>query len=120
MVAMIRRGEIWVARLNPNRGHEIGKARPVLVLQEDRLLDSGLSTVISLPLTTQFRPSFGPLRIRIAPRDRLLRECYVAIEQIRALDRSRFSEGPLAVATPAELREIEKSLQTVLGLDQVE
>jgi len=36
MVAMIRRGEIWVANLNPNKGGEIGKVRPVVVLQEDR------------------------------------------------------------------------------------
>ena len=119
-MALIRRGEIWVARLTPNRGHEIGKSRPVLVLQETFLLDAGLSTIIALPLTTQFRSSFEALRVRIAPRDRLLRECFVALEQIRALDSSRFSEGPLAVATPAELRKIEKSLQAILGLNQAD
>jgi mRNA interferase MazF len=28
---MIRRGEVWVARLNPNQGAEVGKVRPVVV-----------------------------------------------------------------------------------------
>ena len=85
------------------------------------LLDAGLSTIIALPLTTQFHSSFEALRVKIAPpRDRLLRECFVAIEQILALDSSRFSDGPLAVATPAELRELEKSLKAILGFNQAE
>ncbi|MFN9694968.1 MAG: type II toxin-antitoxin system PemK/MazF family toxin [Synechococcaceae cyanobacterium] len=33
MVALIRRGEVWVARLNSNQGAEVGKARPVVVIR---------------------------------------------------------------------------------------
>ena len=29
----MRRGEVWVARLNPNQGAEVGKVRPVVVIQ---------------------------------------------------------------------------------------
>ena len=32
---MIRRGEIWTANLNPSRGREISKIRPVLILQAE-------------------------------------------------------------------------------------
>lgn len=32
---MMRRGEIWTANLNPNKGGEIGKVRPVMILQDD-------------------------------------------------------------------------------------
>lgn len=32
MVALMRRGEIWGARLNPNQGAEVGKLRPVVIL----------------------------------------------------------------------------------------
>ena len=32
----MKRGEIWVANLNPNRGAEVGKIRPVLILQNNR------------------------------------------------------------------------------------
>lgn len=116
MVEMMRRGEIWVARLNPNKGSEMGKMRPVLIFQDDQVLSSGLLTVLSIPLTTQFRPSFAPLRVRVPARDRLLRDCFVAIEQIRALDRSRFSEGPLTILRQEEMAEVEKSLKAVLGL----
>jgi mRNA interferase MazF len=37
-VALMRRGEVWVARLDPNQGREIGKTLPVLVIQADELL----------------------------------------------------------------------------------
>jgi mRNA-degrading endonuclease toxin of MazEF toxin-antitoxin module len=54
-VALIGRGEIWVARLNPNQGAEVGKVRPVVVIQADALTDAGLATVLVVPLTTQWR-----------------------------------------------------------------
>jgi len=54
-VALIRRGEVWVARLNPNQGAEVGKVRPVVVIQADLLTDAGIPTVLVVPLTTQMR-----------------------------------------------------------------
>ena len=53
MVEVIRRGEIWVANLNPPRGQEIGKIRPVLVFQDNALTAIGTPMIIILPLTTQ-------------------------------------------------------------------
>lgn len=112
----MRRGEVWTANLNPNKGAEIGKQRLVVVLQEDQLLATGLRTVIIIPLTTQYRPSFAPMRIRIATRDRLLQDCYAMVEHPRALDRSRFGEGPLTQLTPEEMAAVERSLLAVMGV----
>ena len=36
----MKRGEIWLADLNPRRGTEPGKTRPVLVVQSQALLDA--------------------------------------------------------------------------------
>jgi len=47
-----RRGEIWLANLNPRRGTEAGKTRPVLVVQAQSLLDAEHPSTIVLPLTT--------------------------------------------------------------------
>ncbi len=112
----MRRGEIWTANLNPNKGGEIGKVRPVVVLQEDRLIAGGLPTILSVPLTTQFRPIYAPLRVIVPARDRLLRDCYMMIEHLRALDRSRFGEGPLATLGTEEMAAVEKSLKAVMGM----
>jgi len=48
----MRRGELWTANLNPPRGQEIGKIRPVLIIQADRLGGALTPMVVVLPLTT--------------------------------------------------------------------
>ena len=87
-MALIRRGEVWVARLNPNQGAEVGKVRPVVVIQPAALTDAGLATLVVVPLTSQRRRGADALRVPIPARDRLLRECWAMAEQPRALDRN--------------------------------
>lgn len=113
---VIRRGQIWVANLNPPRGREIGKLRPVVVIQADELTASGSPMVIVLPLTTRVHSGFHHWRITITARERLLRDCQVVVDQPRALDRARLGEGPLATLTNAEMSAVEKSLRAVLGM----
>jgi len=112
----MRRGEVWVANLNPNRGGEIGKARPVVIFQEERITSTGLHTVVVLPLTTRFRPDFAPMRVKIHARDRLLKDCFVMVEHVTALDRTRFGDGSLTVLTEQEMSDVEKRVKAVLGL----
>lgn len=112
----MRRGEIWVGNLNPNRGNEVGKIRPVLILQADFLLAQGEPTVIVLPLTTQVRKSKEPLHVTIAARDRLRQTCQVMPEQPRTLDRTRLADGPLTKLTPQEMLAVEASFKAVTGL----
>lgn len=112
----MRRGEVWLANLNPNRGREVGKIRPVLVLQADFLLAAGEPTVIVLPLTTQVRAAKEPLHVTVAARDRLEHDCQVMTEQPRSLDRARLIDGPLTRLTRTELAAVEASFRAVTGL----
>ena len=112
----MHRGELWVANLNPNRGAEIGKTRPVLILQADWFSRSQQYTVVVLPLTAQVRKEAEPLRVTLNARDRLLRECQVVVEQPRTLDRRRIGDGPLTTLTADELLAVERSLLSVLGM----
>lgn len=98
---MIRRGEVWVARLNPNQGAEVGKVRPVVVIQADALTDAGLATVVVVPLTTQQRRGAEALRVGLRQ---------------RALDSSRLGEGPLTRLTTEELEALDQALRAALGL----
>lgn len=68
---MIKRGEIYLANLNPKRGSEVGKLRPVLVIQTDMLNEVFHPTVIVLPLSTQLIDDAYPLRLGIQKRDKL-------------------------------------------------
>jgi len=112
----MRRGEVWTANLNPNKGGETGKIRPVLILQDDALTAARLPTILIVPLTTQFRPGTGALRVAVSARDRLRADGYAMVEQVRAIDRGRIGEGPLAVLSPEEIAQVEKSLRAALGM----
>jgi mRNA interferase MazF len=112
----MRRGEVWVANLNPPRGQEIGKVRPVLVMQADALGPEVSPMVVVLPLTTRIYPVFQRFRISLPVRDRLRKPCQVVTDQPRALDRSRFGDGPLTVLTADEMAAVEQGLKTVLGM----
>ena len=112
----MRRGEIWVANLNPPRGREAGKIRPVLVMQADELLQAGADLLVVLPLTTQVRPALKLLRITLPARERLREPCQVMVDQPRSLDRKRIGEGPLTRLTAAEMAAVESGLSVVLGM----
>ncbi len=112
----MRRGEVWVANLNPPRGREIGKVRPVLIIQADELTASGTPMVVVLPISTRVYPGFKRWRISLPARDRLLKPCQVITDQPRALDRDRIGEGPLTSLTAEEMAAVEKSLRAVLGM----
>ena len=57
------RGEVWLADLNPTRGHEQAGRRPVLVVSEDLFNQGPAGLVIVLPMTSKVRniPSHVPV-----------------------------------------------------------
>lgn len=61
----IERGWFYLADLNPQRGTEAGKTRPVLVIQTDLLNQVGHPSTIVIPVTSKVREDADPLRIRI-------------------------------------------------------
>lgn len=64
------RGGIYLANLNPSKGSEIGKIRPVLIIQSDALNSIKHTTVNILPLTTHLKDDTF-LRVRIQKCDQL-------------------------------------------------
>ena len=116
MVEMMRRGEIWVANLNPPRGREIGKIRPVLIFQDDALIAIGTPMIVVFPMTTQVYPAFKQWRITITARSRLLKDCQVIVDQPRTLDRFRIGEGPLATLSGEEMVAVERAFLGICGM----
>lgn len=112
----MKRGEIWVVNLNPNRGAEVGKVRPVLILQADPLIDSELGTLVVLPLTPRVRPEAAPLRVTVPARDDLRQDSQVMVDQPRSVDRRRFGRGPLTTLGEEEMARVERSFRFLTGL----
>jgi len=114
-----KQGEVWLADLNPRHGTEPGKVRPVLVVQNQALLDIDHPSTLVIPLTTNVIDDAFPLRIRVTARDQLERESDLLIDQLRAIDNARLTVGPLANLDANILREVGEALREVLGLDHL-
>jgi mRNA interferase MazF len=62
-VSAAGRGEVWLADLNPTRGHEQAGRRPVLVISEDVFNRGPAGLVVVVPMTSTIRnvPSHVPV-----------------------------------------------------------
>ena len=106
----IRRGSLFLADLNPRRGSEPGKVRPVLVIQTDLLNETGHPSTWVLPCTARLSGE-NLLRVSLPPGIAGNRqECEVMIDQIRAVDNRRFVRALRALPRML-LREVEEKLR---------
>jgi len=110
------RGEIWLADLNPRRGTEPGKTRPVLIVQCQALLDAGHPSTLVVPLTTKLTDDAEPLRIRVPASGRLPHNSDLLIDQLRAIDNRRLVEGPLARLPRQQMARVSAAVREVLDL----
>ena len=110
------RGEVWIADLNPRRGTEPGKTRPVLVVQAQALLDAGHPSTLIAPLTTRLVDDAEPLRIRISATGDMQWDSEALIDQLRAIDNRRLVRGPVARAGPLVMTKVGQALLEVLDL----
>jgi mRNA interferase MazF len=86
---IVKRGEIWLADLNPTRGSEQGGTRPVLIFQHD-VVSRFTTTVLAIPLTTNLRRASLPSCALVAQGEGGLAHDSVALgHQLRVLDKAR-------------------------------
>lgn len=113
---MPSRGEIWLANLNPPRGAEPGKTRPVLIIQAQALVEAGHPSTLVVPLTTQLVDDAEPLRVRVDATGKLTHDSDLLIDQLRAIDNRRLVRGPLAVVSSSQLRTVGRAIREVMDL----
>ncbi|WXU00316.1 MAG: Endoribonuclease MazF [Catillopecten margaritatus gill symbiont] len=110
------RGNIYLANLNPSRGAEVGKVRPVLVIQSNKLNEINYSTVNILPLTTALMNDEF-LRLRVVKRNKLSHDSDVLCTQFRALDIGKFTSSAIATLNADEMQQIEQKIEWILGFN---
>jgi mRNA interferase MazF len=114
---MLKRGEVWLADLNPPHGTEPGKTRPVLVIQSQALLDAGHPSTLVIPLTTKLVDDAEPLRIRVAAAGRLPKLSDLLMDQMRAIDNGRLVKGPLLRLSNVRMRQIGSAFLEIIGIE---
>jgi len=113
---MFKKGEIYLARLNPRKGNEVGKIRPVLIFQTNMLNDIEHPTTIIIPLSTYLIEGAYPLRYRVTKREALEEDSDLLCDQIRAIDNQRIISEKLAELSFQELMEVDEQVRIVLEL----
>jgi mRNA interferase MazF len=113
---MPERGEVWLANLDPRRGTEPGKRRPVLIVQAQALIDAGHPSTLVVPLTTNLIDDAEPLRVRVSAQSSLSQNSDLLVDQLRAIDNRRLVEGPLARLDEATLGRVAGAIREVLDL----
>jgi len=112
----LKQGEVWLANLNPGKGSEPGKTRPVLIVQGQALLDAKHPSTLIIPLTTNLLEDAEPLRIRIEAQGRLKQDSDLLIDQLRAIDNRRLTEGPLMQCTAQLMLRIHLAIRDVMEM----
>lgn len=116
MTQRINHGEVWLANLNPSRGTEPGKTRPVLIMQAQALLDIAHPSTLIIPLTTSLIDDAYPLRVRISAKEQLQQDSDLLIDQVRAIDNNRLVQGPLLHIEKTLLQEVYSAVGEVMGM----
>jgi mRNA interferase MazF len=101
----IKQFDIWIADLEPQRGTETGKVRPVLIVQTNLLNNEHPSSVIC-PITTNVQKDSEILRVHIKKGVSNLKvDSDIMIDQIRTIDNRRLIN---------KIGELTKDLQTLV------
>ena len=86
----IKRGNLYIADLDPVKGSEQGGHRPVLIVQNDAG-NQYSPTVIVAAITSQKKPN-QPTHVCLKGVEILPKDSMVLMEQIRTIDKSRLEE----------------------------
>lgn len=111
----MKRGDIYLATLDPAKGSEQTGVRPVVIFEDERLLRVTL-TVVVIPFTSNLRMQNLPTCVLVPSGEGGLRQDSVTIcHQIRALDKQGLMDywGTLP---PSRTTEIERAVLRTLGI----
>jgi mRNA interferase MazF len=109
----IKQYDIWLANLNPGKGTEPGKTRPVVIIQTDLLNETHLSTIVC-PITTNVKKEIELLRVHLKS-GQLDNLSDILVDQIRAIDNKRLI-AKLGQLTKDQKIRLKANLRIVLDL----
>lgn len=109
----VKQYDIWLANLNPSKGTEPGKIRPVVVVQTDLLNEFHPSTLVC-PVTTNTIKEAELLRVHLR-KSQLNKPSDIVVDQIRAIDNKRLIEK-LGRLNDVQISKLRRNIGIVLGL----
>jgi mRNA interferase MazF len=110
------RGGVYLAKLDPAKQGEVGKIRPIIILNSQIILNINPPIIFICPLSSQSKPEFSKLHVELEIRDNLQVKSYALVEHCRSITINRIIHPRLAQTTFTELNSILHQLQRLIGL----
>ena len=115
-ISEIKRGQIYLADLNPVMGSEQGGVRPVVVIQNNTGNRHAPTLVVATVTARTRKKTKQPTHFLIRENPALSRPSMVLLEQIRTIDKQRI-ERYLGRVTRQEMFGINRALLVSLDLN---
>jgi mRNA interferase MazF len=113
-VTDVSRGEVWLADLNPTRGHEQAGKRPCLVISVDLFNQGASGLVVVLPITSKDKGIIFHVKVE-PPEGGLTVSSFIKCEDVRSISVERLDRR-LGTITTDILAAVEGRLKILMGL----
>ena len=111
-----KRGEIFIADLNPSFGREIHKKRPVLIISSN-ILNQYSPTVVILPFSSIVPIATSPDMVKIEEGKLVDKDSVILSYHIRSIDKVRLIKR-IGRLPKIKLEEVEESIKLILSLEE--
>lgn len=112
---ILTRGGVYLANLDPAKKDEVGKIRPVIVLNSQKILNANPPIIFICPLSSKSHPEFNHLHFELDVRDNLQVKSYALTEHCRAIAINRIMHPRLAQTMTFELNSIINKLWQLIN-----
>ena len=113
---VIRKGSIYWVDFSPGKGSEPMGRRPGLVVQNDAINDSKISTVVMLAITSTLKYGELPGNVTLRKGEaNMPKRCVVNVSQIKSVDRNSIREK-IGTLTKAKMAAVEEGFRLVLDM----
>ncbi len=110
-----KRGQIFIADLDPSFGREIHKKRPVLIISNNQINEI-YPVVIVIPFSSIVPEFIGPDIVKFISQKGLNEDSILIVNQIISVDKDRLLKRVSRISA-VKMKQVEQALKNVLGLD---
>jgi len=113
---MIKRGDVYYADLDPVKGHETGKTRPVVVIQNDIGNMYSPTTIVAIITEYYEKKASYPICVTIKKGKGLRKDSIVNLSQIRTIDKKRLKAPRITKLSDDVIKKIDEAIMSSLRL----
>ena len=113
---MIKRGDVYYADLDPVKGHETGKARPVVVIQNDIGNMYSPTTIVAIITEYSEKKASYPICVAVKKGKGLRKDSIVNLSQIRTIDKKRLKAPRITKLSDNIIKKVDEAIVSSLGL----